>query len=217
MQVEHVRRVVATRSSRPHSRACADRRCYRKGTPPTGLEQAAEAAPLVPQDALEATQRGLGVCEADQRYRPEGCCPPSAILSRAQMGRISGWPRLWSDQWLRHLSHVRHSRGRPSGRPSSLKEGTRRTIIPAAAGRSSRRVLFEPTRRVLHAKVSVGDTVGPPADFHFEGGGKLAPSSKRAKSRLTPGGPSGTERCRLRSSAHRRATADRVWASFSGS
>ena len=31
-----VRRVVATGSSRPHSRACADRRCYPKGYAPNG-------------------------------------------------------------------------------------------------------------------------------------------------------------------------------------
>src|SRR5207244_4373194 len=30
-RLSQVRRIVATRSSRPHSRACADRRCYPKG------------------------------------------------------------------------------------------------------------------------------------------------------------------------------------------
>ena len=30
-RLNQVRRIVATRSSRPHSRACADRRCYPKG------------------------------------------------------------------------------------------------------------------------------------------------------------------------------------------
>ena len=33
---KQVRRVVATQSSRPHSRACADRRCYPKGYAPKG-------------------------------------------------------------------------------------------------------------------------------------------------------------------------------------
>jgi len=102
VEAGEVRRVVATRSSRPHSRACADRRCYRKGyAPDRSGTSGCGGRQLVPVGTRSrAHRRGLGAARRGSTPHQRG----GAIQRELKVGPECAFLavlRRPSDPWMR--------------------------------------------------------------------------------------------------------------------